>query len=72
MKPQDLIFLIILLGLLFRRKPEWFTLVGLLCLVLAIPLFSAWVFFTAQRLTYYAAAFFLAAIIIYLIQNRKH
>jgi len=31
--------------------------VGLGCFVLAIPLFSQWIFFTAERLTWYGAAF---------------
>ncbi len=71
MKPQDLAFIIVFLFLLFKRKPEWFVYAGIFCLILAVPLFSAWIFFTAQRLTYYAAGFFLAAIVIYLAQARR-
>ncbi|OGK39898.1 hypothetical protein A3A74_05440 [Candidatus Roizmanbacteria bacterium RIFCSPLOWO2_01_FULL_35_13] len=71
MKLQDLIFLAVLIGLILQKKPEWFVWAGITSLILSIPLFAFWVFFTAQRLTYYGAAFFLAAIIIYLIQNRN-
>jgi hypothetical protein len=59
MKPQDIIFVLILLILFFLRKPKLFEIIGLLCLVLAIQLFAQWVFFTAQRLTMYGAAFIL-------------
>lgn len=71
MKPQDIIFVIVFLLLLAIRKPRFLVAVGLLCLIFAIPLFAFWIFFTAQRLTYYAAVFFLAAVILHLVQNRK-
>jgi uncharacterized membrane protein YqjE len=63
MKAQDIVFLIVLLFLVFKHNPKWATIAGLICLVLSIPLFSFWIFFTAERLTWYAAAFFLLAII---------
>ncbi len=62
MKPQDIIFLIIVVFLIIKNNPKWLTIAGLLCLVVSIPLFASWVFFTAERLTYYAAGFFLLAI----------
>lgn len=64
MKPQDLVFAIVLLFLVLRRKPEWFVYAGLISLMISIPLFYFWVFFTAQRLTYYAAGFILISIIL--------
>ena len=71
MKPQDLIFIVVMAGLLFAGKPKWFAVVGLICLVAAIPLFSLWIFFTAQRLVYYSAGFMLVSIILLLYKSRK-
>jgi len=62
MKIQDLGFLVIFVVLLFVKKDKFFIVAGLVSIALAIPLFSFWVFFTAERLTWYAAAFFLVAI----------
>lgn len=66
MKLQDAVFLIMLAFLL--RKREWLLWAGLACFALAIPLFSRWIFFTAERLTWYGAAFIAAWV---LIQLRK-
>ena len=71
MKIQDVAFLGILTILLMIRKPKLFVYTGLLCLILAIPLFAGWVFFTAERLTWYAAAFFLIFILISLKEPYK-
>jgi hypothetical protein len=64
MKPQDAVFFVALLALIVIRRPQMLLVAGLSCLVLSIPLFATWVFFTAERLTWYAAAFFVAFIII--------
>ena len=58
MKVQDLVFFIVLVFLLYKRKPRNFAIAGIICLALSIPLFYFWIFFTAERLTWYAAAFF--------------
>ena len=71
MKIQDVGFFIILTVLVVFRKPTWFVTTGLISLILAIPLFAKWVFFTGERLTWYAAAFFLCAIIMNLLPKRK-
>lgn len=72
MKIQDVGFIVIFLVLFaFIRKPKWFAAAGLICLGLSIPLFGFWIFFSAQRLVYYAAAFFTAAIFLTLILNRN-
>lgn len=55
MKPQDIVFFITLAFLL--KRPGWFLGAGLTCFLLAIPLFAQWIFFTAERLTWYGAAF---------------
>ncbi len=70
MKPQDLIFIAFLLLLIFLRKPKFLVGLGILLLALSIPLFEFQVFFTAQRLVMYAAAFFLIAIIFMLFELR--
>lgn len=64
MKLQDIGFLIVLAMLLILRKPIWFVYTGLLCFVLAIPLFARWVFFTGERLVWYGAAFVFVSIIL--------
>jgi hypothetical protein len=66
MKPQDIVFIVIIAGLLFfRRNPKYFAVLGLISLMLSIPFFNLWIFFTAQRLVWYAAASILIAIILY-------
>lgn len=63
MKLQDIAFFVIFALLLVFRRSQWFVYAGLACFVLAIPLFAKWVFFTAERLAWYGAAFILAGII---------
>ncbi len=67
MKPQDIIFFIILLVFIYKRNSTWAVFAGLLCLFISIPLFAKWIFFTAERLTWYAAGFFLLAIVIQIL-----
>lgn len=69
MKVQDIGFLIILSFLIWRGNHRLATMVGLICLILAIPLFSLWIFFTAQRLVMYAAVFFALSIIMMVFNN---
>lgn len=71
MKPQDIVFLIILVVLLYKRDTRLFVITGLICLVAAIPLFARWIFFTAERLTWYAALCFLFAIFFSFYKLRK-
>ncbi|MEN9406971.1 MAG: hypothetical protein RLZZ455_187 [Candidatus Parcubacteria bacterium] len=59
MKIQDGIFIVIIIFFLLRRDGRHASLAGLLCLFVAVPLFQFWIFFTAERLTWYAASFFL-------------
>lgn len=58
MKLQDIIFSIVVIFLFALRKPVTFVYAGLGFLILSIPLFSRWVFFTAERCTWYAALCF--------------
>ena len=71
MKPQDIGFFILLAVLLVVGRPVFFVWAGLVCLVLAMPLFATWTFFTAERLTWYAAAYFLTFILISLIRPKR-
>jgi len=71
MKPQDIGFFLVLVSLFAVRRPVLFVWAGLVSLVLAIPLFATWTFFTAERLTWYAAAFFLAFILISLLKPHR-
>lgn len=67
MKIQDIFFIVLLLILIALHRPRLFIIVGLLCLVASIPLFSFWIFFTAQRLVYYAVWFLIIGIAFYTI-----
>lgn len=58
MKPQDLIFLFVVIVLFMWKKHAPWYMAALVSLALAIPLFFLHIFFTAERLTWYAAAFF--------------
>ncbi len=71
MKPQDIGFFVIFASILLLRRPSLLVWAGLACLVLAIPLFATWTFFTAERLTWYAAAYFFVFILISLLKPHK-
>lgn len=71
MKPQDLLFFATFAVLLYVRRPILFVWAGLVSLVVSLPLFAFWIFFTAERLTWYAAAFFLSGIVLSLMMPRK-
>jgi hypothetical protein len=66
MKIQDILFFIILIFLVLKSNQKWTTIAGLISIVFAIPLFGLHIFFTAERLTWYAAAFFLISIFLIL------
>ncbi len=57
MKVQDIGFFLVFIVLLILRKPRIFLIAGLISWMLAIPLFAGWIFFTAERLTWFGAAF---------------
>lgn len=57
MKLQDLIFIVMLIFLIIKQNTKWFISTGLIFLVLSIPLFAFWIFFTAQRFIVYAWLF---------------
>lgn len=65
LKIQDLIFFLTFLLVGLKAKSKLATLAGLGCLALAIPLFYFKVLFTAERLTWYAAAFLFYAVVLW-------
>jgi uncharacterized membrane protein YobD (UPF0266 family) len=65
MKVQDVLFFLILGFFIYKRNPQWAAGTGLFFLLLAMPLFAKWIFFTAERLVWYAAGLFLLSIFIY-------
>lgn len=72
MKPQDTIFFIIFVLVFFKKDPRIAAVFGLLCIIIAIPLFALWIFFTAQRLIWYAALLIFLSIVFYLLENKQH
>jgi hypothetical protein len=70
MKTQDIIFLSIVVYLIVYKKQKYFPMFGLGSLLLSIGFFASWIFFTAERLTWYAAGFFFIGII-YSMTERK-
>ncbi len=69
MKLQDIAFLIIFFIILVKRNSRVSIVAGLICLALSIPLFALWMFFTAQHLVWYSAAFFFLSIVL-LFKNK--
>lgn len=62
MKIQDIVFLILFALLAYKQSPKLSAKFGIIALIVAIPLFTFWIFFTAERLVWYAAAFFLLCV----------
>lgn len=71
MKIQDILFIVTFLFVFLKKEPRVAVIFGLLSTIISIPLFSMWKFFTAERLTWYAAAFFLLASCLYSIYFNK-
>jgi hypothetical protein len=71
MKIQDIAFLLYFAFLLYKRSPQLSAISGLVLLIFSIPLFAAWIFFTAERLTWYAAACLLLSFGLSMIKLRK-
>jgi hypothetical protein len=71
MKPQDVGFILLLIVLSIWHRSKIFFFVGLLCFLIAIPLFQYRIFFTAERLTWYGAAYILLATILLAVDTMK-
>lgn len=71
-KIQDLAFLIGFFSLLALIKSwRWFIASGLVCLLLSFFAFKFWLLFTAERLTWYGAAFILTGLLRVMVSWRK-
>ena len=68
MKIQDILFLLFFATLLFKHKENSFVVSGLACLLLAIPLFYFWIFFTAEKLVLYGMLLILSEVILKLFK----
>jgi len=71
MKPQDIIFVVILAVLLFRKDAKLFAISGVTFLFLSMPLFNFWIFFTAQRFVLYACICFSLCLLLVLLKQSK-
>lgn len=72
MKPQDILFLIALGLLLYKHNPRYFTYAGLFCILVSIPLFAKWIFFTAERFVLYGFIFICIAVVLNLLRMRHN
>lgn len=72
MKIQDLIFIAILIFLIIKNDAKLFVFVGLIILALSIPLFAFWIFFTAEKLVWYAWLFILIGTVCYCLMSIKN
>lgn len=68
MKIQDILFLLILAFLIYKKDSRLSLVFGLGALILSIPLFFLQIFFTAQHLVYYAFFFIFLSIVYNLIK----
>jgi hypothetical protein len=71
MKIQDILFIGVLGYLLFKRSPRLVAGFGMGLLLLSIPLFAKWVFFTAERMVWYGVVFLLLSIVLHILQLKK-
>jgi len=71
MKIQDIAFVTVCVLLLSLRSKPLMLVAGLLCFLCAIPLFSQWIFFTAERLTWYGALLIVSSIVWGRVERRR-
>jgi len=71
MKIQDIMYLILTTLLFLTGRSIFFVYFGLGFLMLAIPLFSYRIFFTAERLTWYASSYFLIYTLLFILDQSK-
>lgn len=70
MKGQDIVFFFAFFIVIFTRNPKLTAVLGLILLILSILLFYFWVFFTAERFTWYAGLLFFISILMYLFEKK--
>jgi len=71
MKSQFILFYLLLALLIIKKNYRLSVVIGLLNLFLSIPLFAFWKFYTAERLTWFAAGFFLLSVLQILIRKKS-
>ena len=73
MKIQDILFVILLILpiVVKRANARVFIILGIVMIMLSVPFFYMWIFFTAQRLIMYGAGFILVGIVLMLIKQRR-
>jgi hypothetical protein len=69
-KIQDILFLLGLFFLIYKKDSRLSLIVGISLLFVAIPLFFLQIFFTAQHLVYYSAAFILLSVFIMIFKEK--
>lgn len=62
LKIQDLVFFLVFLLALWRKHNRFSAVICLVCLIVSISLFKLQIFYTAERLTWYAAGFILLSV----------
>jgi len=70
MKIQDIVFLLVFIFLIFKHY-NWSISAALISIAISIPLFALRIFFTAQHLVWYSAAFLILAIIKMIIKEKR-
>lgn len=71
LKIQDIVFIIVLIILLLIRRQKLFVLAGLLCFIIAIPLYAGWIFFTASKMVQYGAFFIFISVLYSFLTLKK-
>ena len=71
MKIQDILFIVFFIVLLGLRKKRLFILSGLLLLFLSAPLYSKWIFFTAERFILYGYYCLITGVVLILFAEVK-
>lgn len=70
MKPQDILFIFLLAILIYKKSPKLFVGAALICLLISMPLFQFWIFFSAQRLVAYSFVFLLIAVVFFFFKKK--
>lgn len=71
MKFQDILFVLLLCGLVFsQRKAQTLIFVGILLLLTSMLLYTQWIFFTAERCVWYGLCLIFIGMLRQLFQKR--
>lgn len=70
MKIQDILFLVVLIFLFFKKDSKLSLFFGLGSIFVSIPLFYLQIFFTAQHLIWYSLGFFILTIALTIFKEK--